>query len=126
MNKTGRIATGVVIALFLLLGGYAVTKSPPRPVPPHEHEEESNVVEDVLAQIDTASAREILLFVSDMATPKCVQEITEGLRALGSVGKVTIDLQQQLYRIQYDPSKTDESKVIQTVAASGHTPAKKN
>lgn len=126
MKGIKTIATGTIIGLFLLIGAYAVIKSPPRPVPPHEHEEESNVVEDVLAQIDAASAQEILLFVSDMQTPKCVQEITEGLRALGSVGKVTIDLKQQLYRIQYDPSKTDEGRVIQAVAASGHTPAKKN
>jgi copper chaperone CopZ len=121
------IATGTVIGLFLLIGAYAVIKSPPKPVPPHEHEEEeSNTAEEVLGQIDTANAKEVLLFISDMKTPKCAQEIAEKLRALGNVGKVTVDLSQQTYKIQYDPTKADVGRLMQAIAESGHTPQIRN
>jgi copper chaperone CopZ len=118
----------VILATISVIFGmtlYALTKNPPTEQE-HEHgneetEEEITFLEQTFANIDPSVAKNLVLKVEEMDHRGPADDIANALvQYESSIGRVTADLKQKIFTIEYDSAKLKEEDILQTIKATGY------
>jgi len=136
MQRTKQIIF-ILVAASLAFGfaAYALIENPPTEQT-HEHQdqqtedqqttqqqpvEEQEYIEQVFTDINPSVAKTIVLRVEEMDNRAPADEIASTLlKHEGLIGKVTSDMKQKIFTIEYDSSKLKEEDLLKTVNLAGY------
>ncbi len=117
----------VVLSVIVGLTVFVMIQNPPveqeTDVRENEQtEEEATFLEQTFANIDPSVSKELVLRVDEMDNREPADDIANTLlQHEGLIGRVTADLQQKIFTIEYDSAKLEEENLLQTVNSTGYT-----
>ncbi len=123
MKKSVLIIIAAISVVFGLTA-YALVKDPPQEQEVQERDQEeagATFIEQTFAQIDPAVSKTLTLKVEEMDNRAPADAIANSIvQYEGSIGRVTADMSQKVFTIEYDSSKLKEEELIKTVKATGY------
>lgn len=122
----------IVVAASLAFGfaAYAIVTNPPekktqeyqdQQTTEQQSTEEQGYIEQSFADINPSTSKTLVLRVEEMDNRTPADDIASALlEREGLIGKVTADMKQKIFTIEYDSSNLTEEDLLKTVNSAGH------
>lgn len=130
-GRKGVVVGSSLLILFLTaIVVVSFAKNPPTVVKPHDHEAEqagqqseqsSSLLEATLDEIDSKNAGTLSLVVEGNSNEVAAKKLLDSIHGQfeGLLGKVSTDLSNQTFTIEYDKTKLTEEKLLEAIIAAG-------